>query len=204
MRKVDAVSSDETYGAPETRERILETTRRLIAERGSELKMAEIAAASCVSRQAVYLHFGDRTQLLVALLQHMDESLNLGESLAHVHGSTSSAELIARTMQLHADFSTAIDSIALVLEAAQYQDEALGTAWRDRMRFRLGVHRDLVQRIADAGDLAAEYTVESAADLFYAVTLPGPWREMTRELGWTNDRYVEEMTTMLQRALLVC
>lgn len=196
------MSSDPSYGDPGTRTRILEATRSLIAEHGSAVKIGEIATQAGVSRQAVYLHFGDRTQLLVALVQHMDESLSLGESLAHVHAADDSTELIARTMELHAEFSTAIDAIALVLEAAQYEDAELGTAWRDRMRFRHQVHHDLVQRIADKGDLSPEWTVNVAADLFYAVTLPGPWRELTRELGWTNGQYAEAMTSLLNRALL--
>ena len=196
------MSSDRSYGDPETRRRILEATRGLIAERGSDVKLSEIADRAGVSRQAIYLHFGDRTRLLVALVQHMDDSLNLGESLAHVREASDGGELIERTMELHSSFSAAIDSVALVFEAAQYDDEALGSAWRDRMRFRHQVHRDLVKRIADHGDLADEWTTDTAADLFYAITLPGPWRELTRELGWTADEYVEGMTTLLHRALL--
>jgi AcrR family transcriptional regulator len=196
------MSSETSYGDPQTRLRILETARRLIADHGSEVKLSQIAQEAGVSRQAIYLHFGDRTQLLVALVRHMDDSLNLGASLAYVQAADDSAELIARTMDLHADFSTAIDSVALILESAQYGEQDLGTAWRDRMRYRHQVHRDLVRRIAERGDLASEWTVDDAADLFYAVSLPGPWRELTRELGWTNERYSAAMTTLLSRALL--
>lgn len=197
------MSSDVPYGDPETRQRILEVTRELIAQRGAEVKLGDIADQAGVSRQAIYLHFGDREQLLVALVQHMDESVNLAESLNHVLGADSSAELIARTMTLHASFSTAIDAVAIVAEAAQYEDEALGTAWRDRMNFRHRVHRDLVRRIAERGDLAPVWTIDTAADIFYAVTLPGAWRELTRERGWSNNRYANAMTTLVQRALLV-
>ncbi len=196
------MSSDRTYGDPETRRRILEAARELIAERGSLLKLSEVAYRAGVTRQAVYLHFGDRTGLLVSLVQFMDEAVQLGESLAAIHEAPTSADLIERTMQLHSRFSEAIDPVALVLESAQYHDEALGTAWRDRMEFRHGVHRRLVERIADDGELAEGWSVETAADLFYAVTLPGPWRELTRELGWSADDYREHMTRLLQRALL--
>ncbi|MEN8237690.1 MAG: TetR/AcrR family transcriptional regulator [Actinomycetota bacterium] len=196
------MSSDRSYGDPETRRRILEATHEVVVERGSRLKLSDVADRADVSRQAVYLHFGDRTQLLVALVQHMDESLHLGESLARVQDAPTNSELIERTMQLHASFSAAIDPIALILDAAQYEDEALGTAWRDRLRFRHQVHRDLIERIADEGSLADGWTPDTAADVFYAITLPGPWRELTQELGWTSDQYVLLMTTVLQRALL--
>lgn len=197
------MSSDQPYGDPDTRRKILETTSDLIAEHGADLKLSEVADRAQVSRQAIYLHFGDRTGLLVALVQHMDEALDLATSLAHVHEASDGVDLIERTMALHSRFSAAIDAVALVLEGAQYADEALGNAWRDRMRFRLGVHRDLVQKIADFGELAEGWTVDRAADLFYAVSLPGPWRELTRELGWTADDYVAGLTMFLSRALLV-
>jgi AcrR family transcriptional regulator len=196
------LSSQATYGDPDTRERILVTTRALVAERGANLKLGEVADRAGVSRQAVYLHFGDRTGLLLALVQHMDQSLALNQSLTHVFQAQSGIEVIARTMALHSEFSAAIDPVALILEAAQYEDEALGAAWRDRMRFRHQVHRKIVERIAELGDLADTWTRDAAADLFYAVTLPGTWRELTREHGWTRDRYVDLMTTMLSRALL--
>jgi AcrR family transcriptional regulator len=175
----------------------------LVTEHGARLKLSDVADRAGVSRQAVYLHFKDRAGLLVALVQHMDESLSLNESLSHVFQSRSGIEVVARTMALHGEFSAAIDPVALMLEAAQYDDDALGAAWRDRMRFRRQVHRKIVQRIAELGELADTWTIDTAADLFYAVTLPGPWREMTRELGWTGNEYVDAMTTMLGRALLV-
>ncbi len=64
-----------------------------------------------------------------------------------------------------------------------------------------------------AGLLAAGWSIETATDLFPAVTLPSPcrhpagtlpapWRELTSELGWSDERYVAQMTELLARALL--
>jgi hypothetical protein len=36
----------------------------------------------------------------------------------------------------------------------------------------------------------------------YAITMPGPWRELTQELGWTSDDYGRRLTALLQSALL--
>ncbi|CAN5621245.1 hypothetical protein BH23ACI1_BH23ACI1_32920 [soil metagenome] len=196
------MSSPASYGDPATRERILATTRALVAERGPKLKLSDVADLAGVSRQTVYLHFGDRTGLLVALVQYMDGKLALEESLTHLFQAETGAEVIARMMALHGRFSASIDPVALMLEGAQYDDEALGAAWRDRMHFRHQVHQKIVQRIADLGALAQEWPLETAADLLYALTLPGPWRELTRELGWTQSRYVDAMTLLLGKALL--
>ncbi|MCB0952277.1 MAG: helix-turn-helix transcriptional regulator, partial [Microthrixaceae bacterium] len=75
------------YGDPETRNRILEAAWSLLAEHGAQIKLADVAARASVSRQALYLHFGDRAGLLVALVNHMDESLDLGESLVEVYSA---------------------------------------------------------------------------------------------------------------------
>ncbi|MEP7281028.1 MAG: TetR/AcrR family transcriptional regulator [Rubrivivax sp.] len=190
------------YGDPETRERILTTTRELVAERGAKLKLGDVAERAGVSRQTIYLHFGDRTGLLLAVVQHMDQTLRLSESLAHVFAAESGAEVIARTMALHGRFSASVDPVALMLEAAQYEDEALGAAWRDRMHLRHQVHRRIVQRIAELGELSGEWSADIAADLLYAMTLPAPWRELTRELGWGDSQYVDAMSALISKALL--
>ena len=99
-------------------------------------------------------------------------------------------------------FASQTDRVAQVFEAAQYQDQALGAAWRDRMHIRRTILRAMVQHIADQGQLAQEWTVDEAADLCYMITLPGPWRELTRELGWTREQYAEKIATLLRRTLL--
>ena len=63
-------------------------------------------------------------------------------------------------------------------------------------------HRAIIQRIADEGQLADGWTVDPAADLFYTVTMQGPWRELTRELGWTPEQYTENMLRLFRRSLL--
>lgn len=196
------MSSGEAYGHSETRQKILAATLELIGEQGSALSVKDVAHRAGVSRQAVYLHFGDRTGLLIGLVRHMDETLDLGALIEKILAAPTGADLIRRTMQAHAGFSATIDNVALILEASQYEDDALGAAWRDRMQFRHQTHRAFAQRIADLGELANGLTVDEAGDLFYAATLVGPWRELTRELGWSQQQYVDGMTSLLQRALL--
>lgn len=195
-------SAPPAYGDPETRRRILEATWQLIEERGSSIRLMDAADEAGVSRQTVYLHFGDRAGLLLALVAYMPEALGFQELLAHVFDAPTGAEALRRAVELHSTYSEKIDSVAQVLEAAQYRDKALGAAWRDRMDRSRAAHRAIIQRIADEGLLAAGWTVEAAADLFYTVTMQGPWRELTRELGWTPERYAENVTRLLLRSFL--
>jgi len=63
-------------------------------------------------------------------------------------------------------------------------------------------HRAIIQRIADEGQLADGWTVETAGGLSYTVTMNGPWRELTRALGWTPKEYAENMTRLLRLSFL--
>lgn len=190
------------YGDPETRNRILRATWELVAEQGAQLKLVDVAARASVSRQAVYLHFGDRAALLVALVNHMDESLDLGESLAAVHAAPDGAALIEAAMRLNTTFWAQVFPVAQVLEAAQHNDEALGAAWRDRMQFRHATFRAMIETLDKRDELAEVWTHDDAAATLYAVAHFDTWRELVIELGWSDDRYVQSMTRLLHRALL--
>ena len=189
------------YGAPETRRRILDAAWALVSEHG-DLTLGGVAKAAGVSRQAVYLHFEDRTGLLLALVVHMDDSLGLGEMTAHIAAAPTGAEALARAVEVHSRFNAGIDSVARFLEPAFGPDNPLAIAWRERMGARLGFHRGIVERIAEDGMLADGWTVDAAAELFHAVTLPSAWRELTHDLGWSAEDYVDHLTRMLGGAFV--
>jgi hypothetical protein len=62
--------------------------------------------------------------------------------------------------------------------------------------------RSIVERIAAEGRLDERWSVDTAVELLYVVTMPGPWRELTRELGWTAEQYTQNLTQLVQSALL--
>jgi AcrR family transcriptional regulator len=195
-------SAERAYGDPDTRRRILLAAWEVIEEIGADIRISDVADRAGVSRQAIYLHFGDRANLLLALVAFMPETLGFQELLAHVFAAESGVEMLRRAVALHSTYSAKIDSVARVLEAAQYQDSALGAAWRDRMKRSREAHRAIIERIAAEGQLAEGWTVDEAADLFYTVTMQGPWRELTHELGWSPEQYAESMARLLLDSLV--
>ena len=196
------MSTPVVYGDPDTRTRILDATWSLVAEIGSRVKLADVAARASVSRQAIYLHFGDRSRLLVELVNYMDASLNLDDRLADVRAAPNGAALLEAAMRLNTTFFSQVFPIAQVLEAAQHEDEALGAAWRDRMQYRQATFRAMIETIVDRGELADDWSVDDAASMLYAVAHFDTWRELVIELKWSDDHYVASMSRLLQRALL--
>ena len=195
-------SAAEPYGDPQTRRRILDAAWALLEERGTGIRVADIAAKAGVSRQAVYLHFGDRVSLFVALGDHIDVSFGRDRLRAHVFGAPTGVESLRRWVQTMSWYTAKIDSVSRILELTAESDEALSAALKDRMTGRRGHVRRIAERIAAEGQLADGWTVEAASDLIFAVTLPGPWRVLTSVVGWSQERYADQIIGLLERSLL--
>ena len=164
--------------------------------------MADVAKRAGLSRQAVYLHFGDRAHLLLEVLAWGDRELQLDALMARVRNADSGVEALDRIVDVHAAYSPRIDAIARALEADQYRDDGVATALRDRLDVRRAAHRDVIERIADEGMLAEGWTIDSATDLFSAVTMLGPWRELTEACDWSAEQYAERMSKFVREALV--
>ena len=190
------------YGDPETRTRVLDAAWALLEERGTGIRIADIAERAGVSRQAVYLHFGDRTSLFVALGDYIDVSFGRDRLRADVFGAPTGVESLRRWVQTMGWYTAKIDSVSRILELATESDEALTAVWKDRMTGRRGHVRRIADRIAAEGQLADGWTAEAAADLIFTVTLPGPWRVLTSVAGWSKEQYAREITRLLERSLL--
>ena len=195
-------STSEPYGDPQTRTTILDAAWALLEERGTGIRIADIAAKAGVSRQAVYLHFGDRASLFVALGDHIDVSFGRDRLRTHVFGAPTAVESLRRWVQTMSWYTAKIDSVSRILELKAESDEALAATWKDRILGRRGHVQRIAERLAAEGELAEGWTVEAAADLIFTVTLPGPWRILTSVVGWSQERYADELTQILERSLL--
>lgn len=195
-------SSSSHYGDIDTRQGILAEAWDLLEEKGSEPTLAEIAEKAGVSRQAIYLHFGDRSGLFVALVDYVDLSLGSEKLRSHVFGAPTGVETLRRWVETMSWYTGKIDRMAQVLEAGQYNDEALAAGWRNRMNRRQALLLGVAERIAGEGRLANDWTPAEAADLVYTITMPGPWRELTKEIGWTEDQYKERIWKFLELSML--
>lgn len=196
------MSSEQGYGDPHTRRRILDATRELVEAAGAGVRLADVASRAGVSRQAVYLHFGDRARLMLALVDDIDERAGAAGVRADILGQPTGVDALRRWVEVLSRYTATIDRVAEVLERATGQDEALAAAWRDRMGRRQMMARAIVARIAQEGDLHPAWSQADAAELAYAVTMPGPWRELTHELGWDTRRYSVRVFGLLAGSLL--
>lgn len=169
---------------------------------GRHVRMSDIARASGVSRQAVYLHFASRTELLVAATRYLDEKLDLESRLAPSRAAGSGRDRLNRYIEFWGNYVPRIYGVAKALLMAQDSDAAAATAWTDRMAALRHGCRAVVAALHADGELAAEWTPQDATDALWSLLLVPNWECLTFECGWSTKKYVDRMQTLAQRSLV--
>jgi len=173
------------------RAHILETAWRLVGERGVQaVTVADIAAASGVSRQLVYHHFESRAGLLVAMTRHHDAASGFRKRLVATR-DLEPVEGFEAGLRLWLGYVPEVLHVARALEAALIAGDEGGTAWRDRMDDIHEAFRLAVERVEQARRLAPGWTVDTAADWVYARSHVSTWQHLVADRGWPASDYVE-------------
>ncbi|HET9320859.1 MAG TPA: TetR family transcriptional regulator, partial [Bryobacteraceae bacterium] len=173
-----------------SRDRILDTALDLITKRGeADATMAEIAAASGVSRQAVYLHFADRAALMLALVRHVDEKRGLENELRKIHEAPNAITALGEMVALQARMNPKVWAVARAMDAVRRTDEAAERGWQDRLKHRLEGCQQVVGQLAKEGRLRPEVGPSVAADLLWTITSLRMWEDLVLQRGWSAKRY---------------
>lgn len=185
-----------------TRDLILDAAARLFTARGGAVRLEDVAAEAGVSRQAVYLHFGSRTGLLIAMVQHMDSGGALPDLLARVFDASTAIEALDAAAAVHAEYHPMVYQVARVFMVGRYDDEALRAAWEERMESRRNLYRTVVVRLEEEGQLAAAWNRETATDILLALTSWQLWEQLVIDRGWSTEDYLEHIRTLIHQSLI--
>ena len=179
------------------RAHILETAWRLVGERGVQaVTVADIAAASGVSRQLVYHHFESRAGLLVAMTRHHDAASGFRKRLVATR-DLEPVEGFEAGLRLWLGYVPEVLHVARALEAALIAGDEGGAAWRDRMDDIHEVFRLAIARVQQDGRLAPGWTDDTAADWVYARSHVSTWQHLVADRGWPAGDYVERTIASL-------
>ena len=185
------MSNELTAPPRNARAHILETAWGLIGERGVQaVTVADIAAASGVSRQLVYHHFESRAGLLVAMARHHDGASGFRTRLVATR-ELPPVEGLETALRLWLGYVPEVLQVARALEAAVIAGDEGGAAWRDRMDDIHEAFRLAVARVDEAGRLAPGWTLDTAADWVYAHSHVSTWQHLVADRGWPAGEYVE-------------
>jgi AcrR family transcriptional regulator len=175
----------------DTRARILDTAWSLVRERGiGAVTVADIAAATGVSRQLLYVYFENRAGLLVAMARRHDVRSGFAGRAAEA-GSLPPVAALERLLRLWFAYLPEILPVARALEAAAINGDEGGVAWRDRMGDLRELFAAAVARVEGDGRLAEGWTVPAATDWVWARAQPSTFQHLVGDRAWAPGAYSE-------------
>jgi AcrR family transcriptional regulator len=187
----------------DTRTRILEATWQLLEQHhGQGVKMSDIARAARISRQAVYLHFASRTELMIATMNYVDEVKGLNDRLNRLETVTSGIELLDACVEIWCRYIPEIYGLAKAMLLTRDTDEAMAAAWNNSMGCLRDVCQQTIETLSQEGNLAAGWSTKEATDMFWTLISIQNWEQLTVECGWSTEEYITAMKTLLKRTFL--
>jgi AcrR family transcriptional regulator len=193
------VSSQDT----QTRTRILDASVRLLEGAGGRsVRMGDIAKAAGISRQAVYLHFASRAELLEATTHFLDEKLGLDQRLARSRAAESGTDRLDAYIEFWGNYIPKIYGVARALLVAQETDEAAAAAWNDRMDAMRDGCQAAIEAVRTDGNLVEGWTAKEATDFLWTMLSVRNWEQLTQVCGWSTRKYITWMKVSARRIFI--
>ncbi len=179
-----------------TRTKILNACRALLeGDAGAATRMSDVAKAAGVSRQAVYLHFKTRAELLIALTRHIDSVENVDDRLAASRAATGLDRLDA-FIDAWGGYIPVIYPVGRALMAMAPSDEAARLAWEDRMTAMRAGCEAAVKALETANLLSGSVDRTSATDMLWTLLSVRNWENLVQACGWDQAQYIKGMKAL--------
>lgn len=183
------------------RNRILDTAREMTEKQGTPPTMSALARGVGISRQALYLHFPDRAQLLLALVARVDEQEQLQADVAAVTQAPDAASAIRAWAHLQARRRPTFAPVARALASTRHADPSSSAAWADRAGYRMRLAASIIERLREEGRLDPAWTTAEAAALLWELNSFHVWDDLVNGAQIAPDRYAEIITAAALSAL---
>lgn len=155
-----------------TRQKILQAVLEVLLDGVSEPAMGEIATRAGISRQALYLHFKSRDDMLLAVVEWAGERIGLPQRLDRLdRARTARAKLrhYARTAVWQV---TQLGPALLAINRLLAKDSQLAERWYDRADGRSVRVQRIVAELNKERQLRAGLSETDAVAAIHALSLP--------------------------------
>ena len=186
----------------DTRARLLEVALRLFKKSGSGVRIEDVARGAGVTRQSVYLHFGSRSGLLVALAEHVDATGSLSQLISRTLNAPNALAALDSYVALVAEYNPEVYPLAKLLMRDRYTDDAAKAAWENRMESRRQGAKRLVLWLQRDGVLKTEWDVDTATDTLWAVASLQVWEQLVIDRGWSTEQYEQYLRQLLRETFV--
>lgn len=166
------------------------------------MRMSDIAKDTGISRQALYLHFPNRADLLVATTKYLDEVKNVDQRLAKSRAAETGQDRLDYFIEAWGNYIPEIYGMAKALFAMMDTDAEAKAAWDGRMAaVRHGCEAAITALIKDK-QLTPDLKKKQAVDLLWTLLSVRNWEQLTIHCGWTQKDYIRH-TKVVARKVLV-
>ena len=186
----------------DTRARILDCTWNLLESGDKKVRMTDIAKAVGISRQALYLHFPTRAELLIATTRHIDSVKNVDARLADSRAATSGRDRLASFIRAWGGYIPEIHGLSVALRSMRDSDAEVAAAWDDRMGAVRHGCTAAVEALAEDKMLKPDLNKEVATDLLWTLLSVENWERLVRDCGWSQTDYESQIKRLAEAALL--
>lgn len=182
-----------------TRAALLDATRSLLEEHGFEsLTMGAVAERAGVSRRAVYLHFDSRAALVTALFEHVALTEGLEASLRPIWQAGDAVTALDEWARHLARYHPRILAVDRAVERVRHTDRDAARHWERVVEAQLSSCRRLATWLDGEGRLAPPWTVESAADMLWALISTDMIQGLLRDRAWSRTRLAEHLALLFR------
>ena len=178
-------------GRPETRTQILEAARAMFEELGYHgAGLAAVAKKAGVSRQAIYLHFPSKAELLTALHLHIFATDVVPALERHpITDAMTAWEALDATIAADVEVVAKVWRIHEALTVARRQHPEVDQTLRPREKEHYDGLLDVGHRLEREGALPPTIGVGLFADMLWGLMNVGTYRNLVIERGWSLEQY---------------
>lgn len=190
--------------APRTRDKILQSTLALLeAGEVQSVRMSDIAKRAGISRQALYLHFRTRAELLIATTRYVEEIHDVDARLLPSRTAKTGLERLDAYIESWGEFLPKIHSLAKALIVMGETDSEAAAAWDDRMQAMRSGCAAAVKALKRDKQLSPQHTVEQATDILWTLMSFQNWEQLTQTCGWSSAAYGKKLKQIARSVLVV-
>lgn len=186
----------------QTKTRILETTWKVLETRSDKNRMSDIATAVGISRQALYLHYPTRAELLIATTKHIDKVKKVNQRLELSRAAGSGIERLHFFIKAWGGYIPEIHGISVALRNMRENDKAAAEAWDERMQAVRHGCQAAVRAIEKDGKLKSDLSEQVATDILWTLLTVENWERLVLDCTWSQSEYEVKMIELAEAGLL--
>lgn len=178
-------------GRSETRTQILEAARGMFEEHGYYgAGLGAVAKQAGVSRQAIYLHFPSKAELLTDLHLHIFATDVVPVIERHpITDEMTGLDALDATIAIDVEVASKVWRIHEALTTARRQHPEVEETLHPREEERYGELLVLGRRLKREGTLPRKIGAGLFADMLWGLGGIGTYRSLVIERGWSLDQY---------------